>query len=87
MTSSVFKLDCALVIQFSSVYGVEFATSKVSDSVWLLERLARTYCSATLTSVLKSPMERCIICRGVMKMKSTPSRTYTILEIPKVSKS
>ena len=41
------------------------------------------------TSTLKSPMERCTTCREVMKMKSTSgySRTYTILEIPKVPRS
>ena len=29
VTNSVFKWDCAQVIQFSSVFGVELATSKV----------------------------------------------------------
>ena len=39
--------------------------------------------------VPRSPMVRCTICRGVMLMKSTPwcSRTFTILEIPRVPRS
>ena len=53
-------------------------------SGWLVPTAVLLWTSAPI-----SLMVRCTICRGVMLMKSTPwcSRTFTILEIPRVPRS